>query len=177
MKENDLTNVENGAENSGADSKPEETQPELTLDDFLKDPIHQGDFDKRVNKAIETAKAKWDKEAEMSAEEIAEAQYNEKLQEIEEREKAQDRREFVADIREDLIENSLPTVFADLIADGTTRDDYPTVLKEIKTEWDNQISEQLKASARQKDPKASDAARTDVKMDLAEFAEQNRKVN
>lgn len=37
----------------------------LTFDEILKDKTYQSEFDKKVSKAIETAKIKWEKEAEM----------------------------------------------------------------------------------------------------------------
>lgn len=37
----------------------------LTFDEILKDKTYQSEFDKKVSKAIETAKIKWEKEAEV----------------------------------------------------------------------------------------------------------------
>lgn len=36
----------------------------LTFDEILKDKAYQSEFDKRVSKALETAKTNWEKEAE-----------------------------------------------------------------------------------------------------------------
>ncbi len=163
-------------ETSGLDNQAQENKA-LNFDEFLKDPKNQSIFDKRVAKAIDTARTKWEKEASMTAEEIAEEKANERLRELEEREAAQDRREFIADIKEDLMQNNLPLAFGDLIADGTDRDNYKEVLKELKTEWDKQINEQIKASVRQKEPRTSEISETSQEnIDIAQFAKQNRKV-
>ena len=36
----------------------------MDFDEILKDPKYQAEFDKRIAKAIETSKTKWDEEAE-----------------------------------------------------------------------------------------------------------------
>jgi len=160
------------------DEQPEVKQPEVkqTFDDFLKDPKYQSDFDKRVQKALETAKTKWDADANLSAEERARKQLSEQVKAIEEREQAQDKREFIADIREDLTKNGLPTAFAEIIADGTGRDGYPDYLQGIKSEWDRQMNEQIKARARQRDPQASDTVQDTPTFSIAEFANKIREV-
>lgn len=54
-------------ENVASEATPTpEAQPEVkpqTLDDVLKDKAMQSEFDKRIAKAIETSKAKWEQEA------------------------------------------------------------------------------------------------------------------
>ena len=44
----------------------------MDFDTILKDPKYQAEFDKRVAKAIETAKGKWDEEAEAARKEMEE---------------------------------------------------------------------------------------------------------
>lgn len=72
-----------GGESNGTGANGEETQGNEesqgtsgnTFEDFLKDGKNQAEFDRRVNKAIETAlgnaKAKWQEEADQKAEEAA----------------------------------------------------------------------------------------------------------
>lgn len=53
-----------------------------TFDDMLKDNNYQSEFDKRVNKALETAKAKWNADAEAKkteAEKLAKMDVEQKL--------------------------------------------------------------------------------------------------
>lgn len=160
-------------ENSGAENQ--QSNP-INFNDFLKDKENQAEFDRRISKALETAKEKWEKQAEMTAEERAATEYQDKIKELENREKAQDRREFIADVKEDLIKNNLPTTFADLIADGTDREQYENVLKGIKTEWDKQITEQIKAIARQTEPQATSVVQGNAVESMADFAKETRKV-
>lgn len=55
-------------ENKTADVKPEgvteETPQKLSFDELLKDPEYQAEFDRKVQKATEKSRAKWQKEAE-----------------------------------------------------------------------------------------------------------------
>lgn len=44
----------------------------MDFDTILKDPKYQAEFDKRIAKAIETAKGKWDEEAEAAKKEMEE---------------------------------------------------------------------------------------------------------
>ena len=42
----------------------------MDFDEILKDPKYQAEFDKRIAKAIETSKTKWDEEAEAKRKEL-----------------------------------------------------------------------------------------------------------
>ena len=44
----------------------------MDFDEILKDPKYQAEFDKRIAKAIETSKTKWDQEAEAKRKELEE---------------------------------------------------------------------------------------------------------
>lgn len=44
----------------------------MDFDEILKDPKYQAEFDKRIAKAIETSKTKWDEEAEAKRKELEE---------------------------------------------------------------------------------------------------------
>lgn len=44
----------------------------MDFDEILKDPKYQAEFDKRIAKAIETSKTKWDEEAEAKRKEVEE---------------------------------------------------------------------------------------------------------
>jgi hypothetical protein len=160
-------------------AKPEQQQTSkpVSFDEMLKDPKFQSDFDKRVAKALETAKTKWDAESKMSEEDRVNAQLTEREKQIAEREAAQDKREFTSTIRDELTKNSLPVAFAEVLAEGCTKDNFADVLAEIKSEWDKQMTEQLKAGARQKDPLAGGSGTaSSAELDLAKFASKNRKV-
>lgn len=156
--------------------KVEETKT-ATLDDILKDPKFQSDFDKKIAKALEKARTKWEGDLELTAEEKAQKQISEREQALAERELAQEKREFTVDLRDELRQKNLPLQFAELIAESSNRDEYGKVLKGIKETWDKQIAEAVKASARQDVPSvgSTDSSQATT-ADLREFAQKNRKV-
>ena len=91
--ENQNTNVNTGANNEPAGTNVEQnqntnqnnqgTQTPISFDDFLKDSKNQAEFDKRVQKAIQTAETKWkakNDEAKTEAEKLAQMNETEKLQ-------------------------------------------------------------------------------------------------
>lgn len=113
--------------NEGAKAQAEATPAQgqtQTFDDVLKNKEHQSEFDRRVTKAIETAKAKWDGEfeeklsakiaeanklAKMTADEKAkferekqEADYNKRLAEV-------TKRELKAEAKDQLASDGLST--------------------------------------------------------------------
>lgn len=87
-------NVNTGANNEPAGANAEQnkntnqnnnqgTQAPISFDDFLKDSKNQAEFDKRVQKAIQTAETKWkakNDEAKTEAEKLAQMNETEKLQ-------------------------------------------------------------------------------------------------
>ena len=125
-------NVNNGAGNTGTDvtgedSKGTETK---TFDDVLKDKSYQSEFDKRVAKALETAKAKWEtdkatelenakteaeKLAKMNAEQKAKYAEEKRMAELEKRERDIKTRELKAQAYETLAEKGLPKELVDIL--------------------------------------------------------------
>lgn len=115
---------ETAPEDKGADTPP-------TFDDLLKDKAHQAEFDRRVTKALETAKAKWQQEAElrieeakteaqklakMNAEQKAEHERAKREQELAEREAALSLRELKAQAATTLVEKGLPRELLDSLS-------------------------------------------------------------
>ncbi|MBP3887619.1 MAG: DUF4355 domain-containing protein [Cellulosilyticum sp.] len=101
-----------------------------SFDDLLKDKVYQSEFDKRMAKGLETAKAKWQAEqqkaiedAKTEAEKLAKMNAEQKTQyELEKREKEYaDRlkelnlRELKAEAQNQLLEANLPKEFATLL--------------------------------------------------------------
>ena len=91
--ENQNVNVNTGANNEPAGTNVEQNQNTnqnnqgvqnpISFDDFLKDSKNQAEFDKRVQKAIQTAETKWkakNDEAKTEAEKLAQMNETEKLQ-------------------------------------------------------------------------------------------------
>ncbi|HHX70350.1 MAG TPA: DUF4355 domain-containing protein, partial [Gallicola sp.] len=58
MEETNTVVNETTQENAGAEGEV------MTFDEILQDKYYQSEFDKKVAKALETARTKWEKEAE-----------------------------------------------------------------------------------------------------------------
>lgn len=125
------------APETGAEA-PETPAPEKepTFDEMLSNKAFQSEFDKRVAKALESAKAKWDadtqakldeaeKVAKMKADEKAEYERQKAEKALAEREAAVTRRELKAGAIDKLTEMELPAEIADLLTytDEKTRDE------------------------------------------------------
>ena len=116
-------NVQTGA------NEPGQEQPK-TFDELLKDKTYQSEFDKRVAKALETAKGKWEsdhqaklEEAKTEAEKMAamnekqKADYerDKQLKALEQRERDITTRELKATAYETLTEKGLPKELAEIL--------------------------------------------------------------
>lgn len=114
---------EEGAEGQGEEQKP-------TFEDILKDKEMQSAFDKKVTKALETARSKWEtdyttkleqakseaeKLSKMKAEEKAQYELDKKQKELDEKLKAISLRELKAEAITQLSESGLSKDFADLL--------------------------------------------------------------
>lgn len=98
----------------------------MTLDDFLKKDGMQAEFDRRVSKALDTAKAKWEaskgeelseaeKLAKMSKSERDAYEMKKRLDALEAREKEVSARELKAEAKNTLAEKKLPVALADIL--------------------------------------------------------------
>lgn len=104
-------------------------EPEPTpqsFDDILKNKDHQAEFDRRVQKALGTAKEKWEalmdnklseaeKLAKMTKEEKAQYQQLKQEKELKDREAAITRRELMAEAKNTLAEKKLPVGLAEVL--------------------------------------------------------------
>lgn len=101
-----------------------------SFDDILKDKVYQSEFDKRIAKSLDTAKAKWEadynqkleeakteaaKLAKMTADEKAKHEEEKKIAELEKREKEITTRELRAQAYETLAEKNLPKELIDTL--------------------------------------------------------------
>lgn len=108
---------------SGTGSSEGDGKGEKSFDDILSDKKYQSEFDKRVAKALETAKSKWEKEkaaelqdakqeaeklAKMNAEQKAKYAEDKRIEELNKREREITTRELKAQAYEILAEKSLP---------------------------------------------------------------------
>lgn len=108
---------------NGATGNEGNNQDTKTFDDMLKDKVYQSEFDKRIAKSLETAKAKWEAEAQkklddakteaeklakMNADQKAQYEQQKKLDDLSKREKDITTRELKAQAYETLAEKNLP---------------------------------------------------------------------
>lgn len=148
-----------GAEN-GAEGKPK------TLDDILKaNPEFQSEVDRRMNKAIETSKAKWDatindivngklteaqKLNNMTEAQKKEYEKQQAEKALADREKAITIRELQATAKETLVDKGLPASFATLLnyeSADTVNASIEALSKEWATAIQKGVAERIKTNA------------------------------
>lgn len=86
-----------------------------TLDEALKLPGLQAELDRRMAQAMKTAKAKWEKEQNMTVEQLAETKLQERTKDVEAREAAIAQRELRAKALDLLGKDGLPASLADAL--------------------------------------------------------------
>lgn len=121
---------DNGAANGEGGNGDKDNQDTKTFDDILKDKSYQSEFDKRMAKGLETAKAKWEAEsqkkiddakteaeklAKMNADQKAEYENQKKLDDLAKREKDITTRELKAQAYETLAEKGLPKELVEIL--------------------------------------------------------------
>ena len=133
-----------------------------SFDDVLKDKKYQSEFDKRIAKALETAKAKWDAEAstklqdalteaqklaKMNAEQKAEYEKQKKDTELAKREKDITTRELRATAFETLAEKGLPKELVELLnyeSADTCNKSIESVEKAFQVAVEKAVNEKLR---------------------------------
>lgn len=137
-----------------------ENKPTPTFDDLLKDPAMQAEFDRRVAKGLSTAKAKWEKEQNLTAEQLAEQKQQERAAELDKREAELNRRAMRATALESLGQKGLPAALADALDytdDKQLTASIDKVEKVFRESVDAAVGERMK-SAPPKTPAGGDAA-------------------
>ena len=149
----------------GADGEGEEGNKPLSFDDFLKGEGNQAEFDRRVQKAIDTAvnnaKAKWqaltddkvseaEKLAKMNKDEKVQYQQQKREKELTDREAAVTRKELMAEAKNTLAEKKLPVGLAEVL-NYTDADSYnksiTAVEKAFQEAVEAAVQERLKGDA------------------------------
>lgn len=114
------------AAEGGTDGEETGNKEPKSFDDLLQDKNYQAEFDRRVQKALGTAKEKWtalmddklseaDKLAKMNKEEKAEYLRQKQEKELKDREAAITRRELMAEAKNTLAEKKLPVGLAEVL--------------------------------------------------------------
>lgn len=163
-----------GDQNNGEGTK--------SFDDLLKDKAYQSEFDKRVAKALETAKGKWSTEqqkaiedAKTEAEKLAKmnaeqkAQYEKEKQEADFNKRMKDltTRELKAEAYEQLAEKSLPKELVELLnyeSADTVKASMEAVEKAFQSAVEKVVNEKLKGKGA---PKIGDGASSELQAQIA----------
>lgn len=165
-----------GGEGGGANT--------LSFDDFLKTGSNQAEFDRRLQKAVNTAvtnaQEKWrvltddklseaEKLAKMTKEEKADYLQKKKEKELSDREAAITRKELMAEAKNTLAEKNLPAGLADVLnymdADSCNKS-ITTVEKAFQAAVEAAVQERLKGGTPPK--KAPEGGNNDLETQIAE---------
>lgn len=183
----DNINAQNGL-------KPDVTLPDGKTNDNADDQLtftpqeFDSEVDKRIAKALETAKSKWNEEkqdeinraeqlAKMSAEERKEAEDKAKAEALEKREKELNMREYRYVAKHQLEENGLPDSFVDMVLSddpATTKNNITAVRSEFDKAIEVAVTERLKGKTPQVGGGTSQLNKNLNDMTLSEMTEAYR---
>lgn len=155
MEDNKITEVNN----------TEQKAEVLTFDEILKDKGYQAEFDRRIQKALDTSKSKWEqeqalrqqkekKEAERLASLSAEEKMAERERQLKDREAAQNRKELIYETKDLLQKENLPLCFAESLVSGdVTAEEIKAGIEELKKQFAEQVELKVKQSLASSTPK------------------------
>lgn len=152
------------------DDEGDDDNKALTFDDFLNQEGNQAEFDMRVhdavNKAVSDARRAWksltddkvseaEKLAKMTKEEKAEYLRQKEREEFEAEKAAFEKEKLLVEVKKELQEQALPAAFAESLVSIADAEKIKAAISDIKKTWDAEISEAVKAKARQRTPAES----------------------
>lgn len=163
----------------------------VSFDEFLNQGENRAEFDRRTQKAIQTAaskaQAKWkaltddklseaEKLAQMTETEKAEYLRDKERKEFEREKAAFEQEKLLIEVQKELQEKSLPLGFAESLATIMDAEKIKTAIADIKKVWDAEISEAIKAKARQNPPQDGNSygSRRGRNASIAAMAKQSR---
>lgn len=155
-------NKNNAPETQGQEEEKVYTQAEF-----------QSEVDRRVTQALATQKKKFDeasKLANMSEDEQRDYQYNQKLQELEQREAELAKRELAAEATQQLSKQGLPAEAVDFVV-GKDAETTLANIKAFKEMFDKAVSDQVSARIATGSPQASTGSNHSVTKE--EFRKMN----
>lgn len=120
-----------------------------TLDEALKLPGLQAELDRRMAQAMKTAKAKWEKEQNMTAEQLAEQKLQERTRDVDAREAALKQREMRSSAIEALGKDGLPASLADALdytSEDTVKATMASVAKSFRDSVQAAVTERMKGT-------------------------------
>lgn len=153
------------AETNASAENADDAGKEPTFDDVLSsNKAYQSEYDKRVNKALNTARQKWEadakaqadeaaKLAEMKAEEKAEYERQKREKELSEREAAITKRELHAEAVTQLTDKGLPASLADIL-DCTSADNCKKSMEAVEKAFGEAVEKAVNDRLKGAPPKA-----------------------
>ena len=169
----ELTNQNANAEGTGTQAGVE--QKPQTFDDILSNKEYQSEFDKRVAKAIETAKSKWNdgfektleeklseaqKLAKMNADQKAQYEREQAEAKLAQREAEITKRELKATAKDTLLSKGLPIELADALV-YTDADACSTSMEAVTKAFEQAVTRAVNDRLRQDPPKAGNPNQDD----------------
>lgn len=156
-------NVPDQTADNGGDAQDNASQ-KPTFDDMLKDKNMQSEFDKRVSKALETAKTKWQRDADeklseakklekMNAEQKAEYQRKQTEEKLAKREAEVTKRELMAEAKVQLADKGLPVGLA-AVLDYTGADECKTSIETVSKAFAEAVESAVNERMKGNPPKA-----------------------
>ena len=169
-----------GGSGGGSEEKggSEESKP-MSFEDFLKQKGNQAEFDRRVNKAIETAKEKWnilmddkvseaEKLAKMTAAEKQQYMEQKRQKELDDREAEITKRELMATAKNTLTDKKLPIELAEILV-YTNADACNTSITAVEKAFNAAVEAAVKERLKGDDPmkKAPDGGKPTMEQEVA----------
>lgn len=125
---------------------------------------------------IEAARKEGESYAKMTKEERYKKELEDREKKIEEREQAIRRSTLISDIKDDLRDKELPTVFAETLATFDDNEKIKKAVEQIKEDFDSAVDERVKVATRQKAARIdSPLSNTNVNQGTQDIAEMARK--
>lgn len=163
----------------------------MSFDDFLGLEGNQAEFDRRMQKAINTAvtkaQSKWqaltddklsesEKLSKMTKEEKAAYLVQKERKEFENEKAAFEKEKLLVSVKSALQESSLPVVFAEALVGIGNAEKIKTAVSELKKTWDAEIAEAIKGKARQTTPTegGNSGSRGSDRLDIGKMAREAR---
>lgn len=135
----------------------------------------QADFEKQLEEKLAAERKSAEEYAKMTAKEKEEAKYQERLKELEAREKEINSRELLTQIESDLKENELPLSFAKSLLSVGDNEKIKESIAGIKKDFDTAVNEKVKEALRQDVPNAGGGmSQSNKPLDIAEMARAAR---
>ena len=154
-------------------------QEKQTFDDLLKDKEYQSEFDRRVEKALRTARLKWEDDAKarnseaqklskMSEDEKAEYQRQQQEAKLRKREEDITRRELMMEAKERLAEKGLPISLSETLV-YTDADACKASMDAVSKAFEEAVTKAVNDRLRSSPPKTSGPVKDYSKMSDEEY--------